>query len=380
MGDRVMRGKVWRVLEAATGEGSLEENLAIGSDRIWQRAIDLGVEATLYTVCKGAGIGAPAMMKDRWRWHVVETMARRRDLLEVYAHLDEAVGRVLVLKGEPLAKVLYGDGYARRSGDVDVLCAPQDVEQAWRSLIARGCRPLHDERPRPWLYNQWACAWPGSDRVVELHWGLSAPEIGEPCFEALYERSEEVEMGGGERVRVLGRGDQLLHASYHFHHHMGFFKGLLDVAAWTDRFAGGEQEVLAVARAHGVEEVLRWPLWALEALSGGEIWRGTRGGIVARVLGAWTARAVSGAMVRSGVEKYLDFKTMGVSQEEVVLWRLLGLSLVEGGLCKGMRVVWRSPDMMRMERGGARVEREDWARWARRMIWRGESRFSSRER
>ena len=179
MGDQVLH----RVLQVATGEGELEENVTRGGDRIWQGAIDLGVEATLYAVCKREGIEVPAFMRERWRWHVVETMARRRDLLEVYAHLHEALGRVLVLKGEPLAKMLYGDGYARRSGDVDVLCAPEDMEQAWRALHERGCRALHDERPRPWLYNQWACAWPGSGRVVELHWGLSAPEIGEPSFE-----------------------------------------------------------------------------------------------------------------------------------------------------------------------------------------------------
>ena len=374
MGDQVLH----RVLQVATGEGELEENVTRGGDRIWQGAIDLGVEATLYAVCKREGIEVPAFMRERWRWHVVETMARRRDLLEVYAHLHEALGRVLVLKGEPLAKMLYGDGYARRSGDVDVLCAPEDMEQAWRALHERGCRALHDERPRPWLYNQWACAWPGSGRVVELHWGLSAPEIGEPSFEDLYTRSEEVELGG-EHVRVLGRGDQLLHAGYHFHHHMGFFKGLLDVAAWSDRFGGGEDEVMAVAKRHGVGEVLRWPLRALEVVSGGSVWGGDAG-VCARVLGAWTASSVRGAMARGDVAKVLDFKTMGVAQEEVMLWRLLGLMLVEGGIRKGARVVWRSPEMMRMERGGEKVEREDWERWARRLIWRGESRFSSTER
>ena len=84
-------------------------------------------------------------------------------------------------------------------------------------------------------------------------------------------------------------------------------------------------------------------------------------------------------MVRGEVEKYLDFKTMGVTQEEVLLWRLLGLVMVEGGVSKAMRVVLRSPEMMRLERGGERIEREDWERWLRRMAWRGESRFATRE-
>lgn len=349
------------------------EALLVGarSEEIFDRACDFGVDATLYRMADPLGIKLDDRWRTQWRWHLAETMARRRELCDVVEGLEREVGAILVLKGEPLAVRLYGDGYARRSGDLDVMCEPDQIDRAWQVLRSWGCQPLHGARPEPWRYNQWACARPGTGRVIELHWNLCAPEIGAPSFEDLYARSVEVELGSQGRVRALGDGDQLLHAAYHFHHHMGFLKGLLDVAAWWDR-CGEDRALLAAvserAEHHGVRSMLDWPLGALAHLTQGRC--GQRSSVgVSSVFSAWTAWSMHGAFDR-GVDAdtgLLGFKTKGVTQGEVVAWRLLGLMLVRGGLRAGLGVALRSPEQMRRERGGEYVELEDWVKWGERI-------------
>lgn len=346
------------------------------AEAIWEDSIDLGIEPTLYMHREFLALEGNTNWKMHWRQHIAETMVLRQDMHSIYDLLSEHVGRVLILKGEPMAVQLYDNSYARRSGDVDVLCAPEDVERIWHVLTERGYRGLYDEKPRPWLYNQWAVAQGQGQRVIEVHWKLSAPEIGEPSFDDLYNRSETLDVGGRD-VRVLCPGDQLLQVCYHFHHHMGFFKGLIDVAAWWDRFGDRPEvlrEVFERASEHGVLRIVHWPLDVLERISGGEIWRGDRPVNLASLYGAWTTRCVSGVLGEGVDVKLLDFKTFGVSQEEVLAWRLLGLMLVDGGWSKAATVVFRSPEMMRMERGGERVQMEDWRRWGQRILSGGERR------
>ena len=360
MGERVRQ-----VLRAACG-GPIELDQAL------DRALDFGVEATLLHEAEALGWSGEEV--STWRAHkralVAHTMALRADLWEVYRMLSEELGRALVLKGEPLAVELFGSSHARRSGDVDVMCAPHEIEGAWRALRLHRYRPLHGERPEPWRYNQWACVKPNTGRVVELHWALSAPSVPSPDFEALYEQSVARELNGFGAVRALGASDQLLHVAYHHHHHMGALKGLLDVAAWWDRYAERRPELLAEsrerARALGVEALLLWPIAALRRLdvSGGESGElKLRAGGLGEAFGAWSAWRVQGAFQRRSGLSSLGFKSTEEELLEATIWRLLGMAMVRGGARRALEVLISSPREMSARRGAEQVSGEDWEAW-----------------
>jgi len=87
---------------------------------------------------------------------------------------------VIVLKGFPLSRKLYGDPYLRITGDIDLLLKPQDISRAISILSAAGYVPAIS----PWpsnrkkaqrfqrFRNQFAMLHPESRIVVELHWRL----------------------------------------------------------------------------------------------------------------------------------------------------------------------------------------------------------------
>jgi hypothetical protein len=298
-------------------------------------------------------------------------------MLEVLEHLQHrsTAYDVIALKGEPLAQRLFsGDGLARRSSDIDLLVRLEQVEAIASSLAEIGYAPMYADHPEPWRYNQWAFAHEKSGQVLELHWALAAPEVCQPATSDLFDASEVLSFHGRE-IRVLSPAHTFLHLCLHFHNHVGFFKGLVDVAAWLDAYPEEIlEDAMARARQIGMEEICVWPVRAIEktrSVGGGRASSARPHGeahVRAEIAALWTAFHVDQVLIRGSAitgAAALAFKTQEVLQVEVGLWRALGMLLLDGPRDVARAIgsmVFLGPGAMAMARGSREVELKDW--WA----------------
>lgn len=339
---------------------------------VFERAMDYGVDALLYRYAQAQALPVPSGYEGQRHASLARQLWRRRVMSSLLSRFEEAgVGPVLVLKGEPLGVVLYGDGASRCSGDVDLLMGLEGVEAAAQVLKGLGYRAMYRDRPEPWLYDQWAFVHEETALVVELHWAICPPPLVAPRSARLFEQAQEVELGAGVRVRALDDAAVGLHLGLHFAHHGGHFKGLLDVAGWLDRFEEQPQVVaqaLMLAREVGLSGALLWPAVALSRLGGQgeglEILLRQRSGSAISGLGWWTARCVRGALSQRNEVKgasALAFKTQQTLQAQVMLWQsALGAIVDEGALGVSLFPWFRSPQVYAAERGAASVGVVDW--------------------
>ena len=176
----------------------------------------------------------------------------------------------LLLKGEPLETLLFADDYVRATGDVDLLILPGDLEYARLRLQRLGYRALYDEAPRMWVHNQQAFRHEVHGVVVELHWSVAEPRIAQPSPRELFETRVPFEFRDGLVVDVLRPDWLFFQLVLHFHHHIGFAKGLVDIAGWCDRFGDqfDTEEMLQRARRLGMYGMVQWPLHAIAELVG----------------------------------------------------------------------------------------------------------------
>ena len=215
--------------------------------------------------------------------------------------------------------------------------------------------------------------------LVELHWAIAAPEVPSPPAEELLARRVPIALGEGLEVEALAPAHAFLLVCYHFHHHAGFLKGLVDVAAWLDRFGrwGALEVALERARELGVCGVCQWPLWAISELAGRRVPGADRSAARARAMGKWTARLVEGVLGRAeaiGGGDALAFKIQEVLQLEVTLWRVGMMGLLdrpaEAAAAMG-RVLFLSPSQLAQARGSDTTQWRDWVGWARRQAGLG---------
>ena len=205
---------------------------------------------------------------------------RRRQVLLTQAVLRGALQGIdatfgddvpyLLLKGQPLQEILFDGRYLRPTGDVDILVLPGDIGAARRRLKQLGYRPKRDEPPRMWVHNQEPFYHRENGVIVELHWSVAEPQMPQPPIGELFETGVAFELDDNLTVDVLRDDWLFFQLVLHFHHHMGFAKGLLDIAAWCDRFGAecDEQELLDRARQMGMFGMVQWPLHTLEQLTG----------------------------------------------------------------------------------------------------------------
>jgi hypothetical protein len=139
----------------------------------------------------------------------------------VHRLLGEAGLDTLVLKGSALAVQSAGDPTVRGAGDVDLLVAPDRVRVAHELLQDHGwvLRPGSEVAPGTWAwehvmrsFNAFTYDGPGS--TVDLHWRLDPTLDALPSFDEVWERREEVDLGGVV-VPTLGRQDVLAHTCLH---------------------------------------------------------------------------------------------------------------------------------------------------------------------
>jgi hypothetical protein len=143
------------------------------------------------------------------------------DTVSAWQALTGAGIPALALKGLALAVLTTGQIDARGPGDVDLLVPPDRVADAHAVLTARGLELHEDGRIEPdmWAWrhvNRWGCAliYYGPGAEIDLHWRLDlAPEDDTP-FDALWQRREQVTVGGTP-IPTLSRYDALRHSAAH---------------------------------------------------------------------------------------------------------------------------------------------------------------------
>ena len=349
--------------------------LGTAGAQAYERAAELGLDALLYSMRDELDIPAPSSMKARWLAIRASALSRRHHLMQVLDVLEAAHDPlpVIVLKGEPLAQWLYGDGLARRSSDIDLLLSLEHIHEAGQRLLRAGYSPMHGPTPEPWLYNQWALAHERTGQLVELHWSLAAPDVPQPATHELFARARTMDYHG-RAVRVLEPPDLYLHLSLHFHHHSGFLKGLMDLAGWMDRHGEAQlHTAMERAAALGMEKIASWPQGAMARLLGEKKSAHERG-LLGGAASLWTAthaRGVFGHSERLGGASALAFKTQEIMQLQVTTWRLLGALLYDDmgrGQRAALRIVLRSPGILAQARGAMAPSARDWMAWTWRPV------------
>ena len=303
-----------RVLEAFGRQGASEE---------------LAAEYGLSTFCGMSG---------RQRRQVLLTQAVLRGALRSIVESFGEEVPFLLLKGQPLQEMLYGGRYLRPTGDIDLLVLPGDREEARRRILALGYRPKWEEGPRMWVHNQEPFIHVDHGLIVELHWSVAEPQMPQPAVGSLFESSVEFGLDEDLVVRVLPRDWQLFQVVLHFHHHMGFAKGLVDVAAWLDSYGAGCDEGALVERARrlGMFGMMQWPLHTVELLVGERppLWDDGADRFV-RALAALSARAMRDCLVRRArgeFEASLVAVMPRVGPARGVAMRAASMVVVDGGV------------------------------------------------
>src|SRR5690554_5761564 len=259
----VNRGWYESALRAMAGGVELSKLDVRGAEQVLSRARRFGLSAPVCATLPAVG----SVARERLRLGAQAALVRETTL-DVVTVLSGV--KCLILKGYPLASMLFEEGALQRvSADVDVLVLPGDREEVARRLRRAGYAPASAEAPREWAYNQHAWRHSGTGVVVEVHWAVGFPElphlgVGRCLMEA------DTMMLRGVEVAVPGRAWGVLQLSVHLQQHLGFARGLLDLAAYMDVAGDALPATEVLARGAGVWGVVSWGLRALELLVGRE--------------------------------------------------------------------------------------------------------------
>lgn len=228
----------------------------------WEQLLEAGrwhrLHNVLFTALREVDADVPdhvmTSLEQGYRTNAGRNLKLTSLLFRLLGVFNEANIPVLVIKGLALAGPLYGDVALRRSGDVDVLIHPDQVQQAMELMCKmEGCTtpPLDkfsfdvlmrtDNEMKIYL----------NDELVELQWRLAPMHALYPVhWEGLYAEAENVSMAG-RGVPTLGTMEMLPYLCFHGTKHLWYrLFWLMDVAAWMRwKQDWPWQEVLG--RAHG---------------------------------------------------------------------------------------------------------------------------------
>ncbi len=260
-----------------------------------------GVSTEIPNFIRGLGlelVGNSKNLSKYQRFHKITLAVLRRSLGDIAEHFGDDLPFIL-LKGEPLERRLFGGRRARTTGDIDLLILPGDLEAARWRLIELGYRRKRGEMPRMWAHNQesWVHRIHGVE--VELHWSPAEPRVPTVPLWRCFDGRISFGFDNGLEVDVLPDDLLLLHLALHFHHHMGFAKGLLDIAGWCDHLADRVDSagLLDDARRWGLSGIVQWPLHTMARLTGRSppLFDGSADATV-QALAAASARAMRGCL------------------------------------------------------------------------------------
>ncbi|WP_226001625.1 nucleotidyltransferase family protein [Paenibacillus sp. BJ-4] len=181
--------------------------------------------------------------------------------------------RVLILKGPALAQQLYGDVSLRTSKDVDLLIAPNDMDEAEHWIREAGYESKSGEARvlGSWKWKDHHTSFLHLQKrvEVELHWRLHPDASGEPSFDELWNRRQFSEPAGASRrvqstsadnmtamatsTYTLGCEDQFMYLSAHGARHGWFrLRWLIDIDRLAVRAVDWEALLLLLRRYGGL--------------------------------------------------------------------------------------------------------------------------------
>ena len=216
----------------------------------------------------------PAPVMDRitelYRQNVARTLQLTAVLVQVAESLRQAEMRWICYKGPILAQILYQDLGLRHAIDVDVLVPENRFDCMNEILLSHGLESYTPVNQGEDLLSSLHFFNAAKGVQVDVHWRLFRPYYGMRFeFDTLWERRQEMEMGGGT-LNTLHPHDRLIvlgsHGTKHLWHH---FKWLCDFRLAVDRCGENEWEAV-LTRCHRLEaEALFYPaLWVLHYLLG----------------------------------------------------------------------------------------------------------------
>ncbi len=328
------------------------------------RSTELGIFPTVRAWLQARGADV-SISDPGFRRENIAHALRTRVLSDVISKLDDVA--FAVLKGIPLARELYGDATMRSSSDIDLLVAPADVSASIALLgelgfVARGEPDVDANREVELVHAEHGL-------LIDLHWRIAFPWVPAPDATDLLGRRTQIYLDGG-RIPVLARPDRLLHLALHFHDHVGFAKGLLDIAAFVD--AHGDEVVESIeseAMRLGLGGVMSWPIETLRAagLQPPAAPKVTR---AVTLWATWSARALDGLLLRDtpiGARHPASFKIGEISRGEQVLLKGTTMALLDrrrDRLRAMSQPIVSSPEALARRRGADEVALVDWAKWA----------------
>ncbi len=219
-----------------------------------------------YHYCKRRDLPLPDFARRAWKRHRTRQLLYRRELVDVLELLDDLP--VAVLKGEPLAEMLFDDGRLRLSVDIDLLVAPADLDDALARLADAGWTPPDPDAPfDAWGNNQRRLSHEQRDSKLEVHWRIAYPYVPAPATDELLDHLHHVDLRD-HPVPTLDVEHTLVQICYNFHHDQGTLKALLDTTAWLDRYADTADlaTVTDTLERHAALGLLAWPLETLRHL------------------------------------------------------------------------------------------------------------------
>lgn len=175
--------------------------------------------------------------------------------LQLAKLVNQAAARpYLMMKGLPLAALLYDPPENRLSTDVDIVVDPQDLPMIVSSLEKAGLKSTQ-RHLRPFSMNQMTLIHESSRLAVDLHWRIALPHLPAPTFDELWAERQTVNVGGLE-INTFGPNLGALHLLIHAHQHLFEPRTLLDLALWLEKF-DNRSNYFAIAEHYGWSRVAR---------------------------------------------------------------------------------------------------------------------------
>lgn len=295
----------------------------------------------LYRYLCDQGAPIPPWAQVEWRTHLARLALIRAEIRRVLA-LIEPLSPVIVLKGGALSMQLWGDATLRNTTDLDLLIDPAGLEEIVDVLVQYGYDTGGVASTKPWAYNQLLLQHRRWGTLIELHWRVAFPHLRSPAVGEMIAHAHEIRSFiDGIRVKTLAPEYLLLQLCYHFQQHHGFFKGLLDIAGWIDRYEAHAnlEKIIQIAREQKIVGVLQWPLHTLAQWIGVQSRLYNPGAsLFARAGAAWSVaqfeREYVDQLAHTSIREWLDSPGFG-PRVVGTLTDSLALSMADGRLNKG---------------------------------------------
>ncbi|MFH1007106.1 MAG: nucleotidyltransferase family protein [Candidatus Latescibacterota bacterium] len=207
-------------------------------------------------------------LKGAYCTHAVLNMRFARKLKEILTSLGEAGIEAIVLKGVPLAEMVYEDIALRPMGDIDLLVRKKDLESVEARLFGLGFTRFVEDRQG---YQSYYRHYFDHDRTIPLHihWELvRAPNAFDVDVDALFHCAKRRNLSGMEAL-VLSPEDTLMYLALHlfFTHffNMGLI-GLVDIARLIEKTEMDWERVVADSRKRKVAGCLYVSLYFVKEL------------------------------------------------------------------------------------------------------------------